>query len=251
MLNRRTFLIAASSMTLFSTLLQAEISLVPEGLDSDEWKWMKEEILNTSGASGTLGTITPPPNDASWKEVKSILDNAPRNQPPIKIAEYFLENIPKKYQMAWPEPNPAKPTYANPLILMFFTATRTKPSGDTTAWCAAFANWCIQRSGLKGTSSASSQSFLNLPDSELVWEKGQSPFPESAEKGDIAILTKRLDRSHGHVAFVDDLNKASNTIDLLGGNQIIKRTGIHIINTMPFSVNSGSGLEFNQIRRIA
>src|SRR5437763_10958974 len=74
-----------------------------------------------------------------------------------------------KYQEAWPQPDPSHPTYANPVIVAFFLATNLKPAGDTTAWCAAFVNWCLQRAGLPTTKSASSQSFVNQDWGQVVW----------------------------------------------------------------------------------
>ena len=79
---------------------------------------------------------------------------------------------------------------------------------SVTAWCAAFVNAAIQKSGGQGTGSNMARSFLN-------W--GQSV--DQPKIGDIAVFS-RGDRNgpYGHVGFFDGYNQ-DGTIRVLGGNQ--------------------------------
>ncbi|MGO8182598.1 CHAP domain-containing protein [Rhizobium leguminosarum] len=195
------------------------------------------EAIN-SDSSLTLGRIVPPPNDASWNHTRKILNRAPRGQPPIEVASYFVEAVPPKYQMAWPEPNPAHPTYANPVILAFFLKTHTVPAGDTTPWCAAFVNWCLWRSGYPQTGKANAISFLNwgMP----VWQLKDGVMPAGARAGDIAVFRSQRSPAHGHVAFFvgisEDLDRR---IDVLGGNHIVRsgKQKLHLIQQKPMRVD--------------
>src|SRR5215472_3935104 len=124
----------------------------------DAWKVALLQVIANKDVL-TLGHIVPPPDDPSWAQAHAILDSAPLKVQPYKVAEYFKTSVPAKFQKAWPEPDLSHPTYANPVVVLFFLATDTRPAGDTTAWCSAFVNWCLQRSGISGTRNAGSQSF--------------------------------------------------------------------------------------------
>lgn len=105
-------------------------------------------------------------------------------------------------------------TRANPLIVAFFLqATDFDPDdirGDQTPWCAAFVNWCLMRSGKRGTRSASSGSFRCVGN--------ETPEPTT---GDIAVFKNvgedEACRGSGHVAF--HVRNAGADIYVLGGNQ--------------------------------
>src|ERR1041385_5015709 len=74
---------------------------------------------------------------------------------------------------------PRKDVY-NPLIVEFFSAPAYRASNDMIAWCAAFVNWCVERSNRTGRRSPASQSFLN-----------QKIFKQvtSARVGDLVVFT--------------------------------------------------------------
>lgn len=82
-----------------------------------------------------------------------------------------------------------------------------------TPWCAAFANWCIERARMDGSRSASSQSFLSRDFRRVTAPKA----------GDLTVFTSYdpadgRPLGGGHVAFfikpADD-----GKIVILGGNQ--------------------------------
>lgn len=234
MITRRAALLSAAVLGLSSKFGYAA--------GQEDWRAALKAAVDNNDPV-TLGHIIPPPDDQSWKDVDNIIKGAPSSGQPIKVAEYLVSSIPQKYQMAWPEPNPAKPTYANPLILRFFLATRDKPAGDTTAWCAAFMNFCLQRTGFPRTQSAGSQSFIGW--GKPVWSKSDGRMPTAAKEGDIVVFRHRSDPAHGHVAFFKKIDaQYANRIDVLGGNQIEK--GIHLIDVKPLRVDSD--LELFQIR---
>jgi uncharacterized protein (TIGR02594 family) len=95
---------------------------------------------------------------------------------------------------------------SNPRVLEYLRTT-TLPAklaaDDETPWCSAFVNWCVTRSGLKGTDSAAARSWL-------TW--GQ-PL-EVPRRGCVAVLSRA---GGGHVGFY--LRTVGSTLHLFGGNQ--------------------------------
>jgi hypothetical protein len=81
------------------------------------------------------------------------------------------------------------------------------------AWCAAFANFCIERHGGKGSRSASSQSFLSQ-----VFKRTKDP-----KRGDLVVFTCYEPGTEesiglGHVTFFKE-KVGDNQIRVVGGNQ--------------------------------
>jgi uncharacterized protein (TIGR02594 family) len=123
-----------------------------------------------------------------------------------------------------------------------------KPAGDTTPWCAAFVNYCLRRSGIKGTDQAGSQSFVWDNWGTEIWKKGDGR-PTSARMGDIVVFRHQSDPSHGHVAFFKEISSTRpNYIGVLGGNQLKKVNGrtVHLIDQV--SMNTKGDLELFSIR---
>jgi len=213
--------------------------------DHEDWRVIRRRAL-ARGASVTLGRLVPPADDASWREVDALIARAPRAVPgappptPFEVASYLVSAVPDKYRQAWPEPDPAHPTYANPLILWFFGATKTLPEGAETAWCAAFVNWCLKRAGVAGTGSAASQSFLTSGWGQTVWRVGDGDLPLAARRGDVAVFQTRYDQGHGHVCFFDRISESrAMSIEVLGGNQLAGhgRARRHLIDTDTFRID--------------
>lgn len=78
---------------------------------------------------------------------------------------------------------------------------------DETAWCAAFANWCLKQAGKPHTGKLNARSFLDY---------GQ--ITKNPVLGDVVVLW-RISRNSvfGHVGFFIKLDE--NGIYILGGNQ--------------------------------
>ena len=75
---------------------------------------------------------------------------------------------------------------------------------DSTAWCAAFVNWCLIQAGKPEANTAWAKDFLN------------SGTPTTTPtRGDIVVF-KRGDG--GHVGFFDSFTTSGNIL-VLGGNQ--------------------------------
>lgn len=217
--------------------------------DSEDWRAVLQKAIE-EGSPLTLGHIIPPPDDQSWVEVDTILENAPTKVPPFQIAEYFINSVPLKYQEAWPEPDLSHPTYANPLILRFFLTTNiNNPAGDTTPWCSAFVNWCLKRAGIPNTADARSLSYLEW--GRPVWLKGDSVLPTNAHRGDVAVFQRKSDPRYGHVGFFKQTSRTEpNQVEILGGNQI-KRRGkdqLHLIDIS--SLRVGADLQLVAIRTV-
>lgn len=81
---------------------------------------------------------------------------------------------------------------------------------DETAWCSAFANWCVEQAGYTGTNSAWA----------LDWRYwGQ---PSANRRGAIAVFKRYVQvdgitETRGHVGFY--LGQIDGQVSLLGGNQ--------------------------------
>src|SRR5437879_4772498 len=112
-ISRRNAICGAISTLIFSKQVWAQ---------AQDWQKALEAAINNKDTV-TLGHILPPPDDKSWKEANDILSGAPVGVTPYRIAEYFKSSVPEKYQRSWPEPNFSHPTYANPVIVLFFVAT--------------------------------------------------------------------------------------------------------------------------------
>jgi uncharacterized protein (TIGR02594 family) len=95
----------------------------------------------------------------------------------------------------------------NPRIVEYLQSTTLDApynANDETAWCSAFVNWCVERSGYEGTDSAWARSWLN-------WGK-----PTSRPVRGCIVVFKRESQS-GHVGFY--VGKTQSRISVLGGNQ--------------------------------
>lgn len=75
---------------------------------------------------------------------------------------------------------------------------------DETAWCSAFVNWCVQRSGNDGTRDPAARSWL------------KHGIESSFRIGAICVLKRGLPWQ-GHVGFGVGIDDAY--VHLLGGNQ--------------------------------
>lgn len=81
-------------------------------------------------------------------------------------------------------------------------------AGDETAWCSAFANWCMEQANIMGTGRANARSWLNWGDSCLA----------RPTYGAVTVLWRGSRKGwQGHVAFY--VGKEGSNLLLLGGNQ--------------------------------
>lgn len=178
------------------------------------------------------------PETEEERIAKTIIDGAIGNKP-YAVAEYFL-SIAKgprpdlaAYTRAWP-------VRWNPVIVEFFRATKTKPSGDTTAWCAAFMNWCLMR--------ASAQSGVPIPLTRSAAAKSFRTWGVLAEKpqiGDVAVFKNVGNPEHGHVGFY--AGETASSVLVLGGNQFEGAPRRHAINVKPIK-KVGSVLVLHSVR---
>lgn len=188
---------------------------------------------------------------------RTILQSAPIQCRPIDVAYYFnrirQKDIPTALRQrldaicaAHSKPGKANPDfystfvydwennqYFNPVVVGFFRGVRLSATeGDNTAWCAAFANWCIARSRATsasavsfdnsllalGTGSASSGSFR-------CWRNDGAAAPA---EGDIVVFALsgtqhvKCGLNSGHVGFlsrIDTLPDGRKVLQVIGGNQ--------------------------------
>ena len=167
MLNRRTF---TASALMSACLAQREACAqgVPRFFPS-----LESLFRPPSSGEETTETGNGPAPGVDICKAFQIAMKAPRDVAPVDVANYFNKNDTKSataildpktgakatryFREEWPTPGPT-----NPLIVDFFATTQLLPSGDQTAWCAAFINFCLFTAGKQGTTSASSQSFKPL-----------------------------------------------------------------------------------------
>jgi uncharacterized protein (TIGR02594 family) len=159
------------------------------------------------------------------EKADALLAASPASQTPLAVMQYFASLTDRNddgeyYNAGWR-------TRWNPVIVRFFSATNYgKPTGDTTAWCAASLNWCLKQSGFQhGTNSAASASFRNAPG------KTNAPQP-----GDIAVFRDRGDADHGHVALF--LKQNADQVQVIGGNQT-DTSGHHAVCAKWIAKNGG------------
>ena len=94
----------------------------------------------------------------------------------------------------------------NPRVVEYLKSTdldAASASKDSTFWCSAFVNWCVEKSGFAGSNSAAARSWLN-------WGKNIA----RPRRGCIAVFRRG---SGGHVAFY--VGSAGGAYRVLGGNQ--------------------------------
>lgn len=101
------------------------------------------------------------------------------------------------------------PGQANNPRIMEYQATTTLPANmrcDETAWCSCLVNFCVTKSGHKGTNRANARSWLE-------WGR---PI-ETPEPGCIAVFMRGDHPAQGHVGFV--VGVVGDDLLILGGNQ--------------------------------
>lgn len=179
------------------------------------------------------------PTSAEIEAAYEVLLGAPFDCKPIEVAEYFVAVGAGAYGADWRIFAREWPVRANPVIFHFFTATQTKPEGDTTAWCAAFLNWCILRARAQDrdtigaspgmysktgkpfdpkffehtTNSASSGSFRCWTETDKPTRGDVVVFRDIGTDGDT-----RACRGTGHVTFFQGMAKPG-FARVVGGNQ--------------------------------
>jgi uncharacterized protein (TIGR02594 family) len=97
----------------------------------------------------------------------------------------------------------------NPHIQRYFASINIKGASDeVTAWCSAFANWCMQQSGIVGSGRGNARSWLHWGNQSLA----------RPTYGAITVLWRLNPKGwQGHVAFY--VGEAGSNLLLLGGNQ--------------------------------
>jgi hypothetical protein len=191
-----------------------------------------------------LGTAEP--TDTEKQTAAEIIAHAPKGVEPYKVAMFFRDIGQGVHGPKWQPYARGWPVRYNPVIIEFFRATKTNPlarenSGDNTAWCAAFVNWCIAR-GLSrdgsisdatlknGTRNASSGSF-RCWESEAAKPTTIGPplvLDGTPRPGDIVVWAQngtvrpcqpgRLQVGSGHVAFYLGSGANGGLLEV-GGNQ--------------------------------
>src|SRR6202022_1898557 len=103
---------------------------------------------------------------------------------PIDVAQYFLAVGAGAYGQSYRSFIREWPIRANPLIFHFFSSTLTKPEGDTTAWCAAFVNWCLLRARATASEEiGKSPGFFSVSGKPFSDENIQNHSTNSASSG--------------------------------------------------------------------
>lgn len=207
MIDRRSIL----RMTIAGVILLSKQSLfAQEHNEEGNYKEIRTPFPTNYRLFGTCPALGPEEDQA-----RTILETAPVGKTLLETARYF-EGLKIKnsedhmYNAQWP-------TRWNPVIVGFYQSAKFPYwEGDTTAWCAAFINWCLRRGGYQSTKSASSGSFRESPAGPGLGTITHNPKP-----GDI-IVFKKINRQEanagrGHVGIY--VAKAAGGYMVLGGNQ--------------------------------
>lgn len=238
MFSRRGFVFgaAAASVTFGNDGFTADI---PFGGTADEALFVgRPVVLGPDYRSRSVPGIgergVSPATPAEEAAAKRILDDAPTSSPHAVMSYFadlpYVNQDGEAYNAGWRD-------RWNPVIVAFFQETSTTPSGDTTAWCAAFLNWCLARANYRGgTGSASSGTFRNA--------RGLTSNPAA---GDIVVFKKTgAQGCSGHVGLV--VRRTSRQIEVLGGNQT-DISGHHSINRKWLDI-SGANLTLHSYHRV-
>lgn len=99
----------------------------------------------------------------------------------------------------------------NPRVLEYLASVQLQKAlaeSDETAWCSAFVNWCVERSGHAGTNSALARSWL-------YWGHAL----ERPRRGAIGVFSREAagHPNGGHVGFY--IEARGERFSLYGGNQ--------------------------------
>jgi uncharacterized protein (TIGR02594 family) len=86
-------------------------------------------------------------------------------------------------------------------------------SRDETAWCAAFVNWCLKETGIRGTDNALASSFITYGQKVLGYRLGAIAVLRHKSKSDATTGSLR----GFHVGFL--IRETSYSWRILGGNQ--------------------------------
>jgi CHAP domain len=220
---------------------------------------MNQEFADQVSVQGTLQPTSDEVTTANKIiEAVSKLEGAR----PIEIVGFLLEVARGKYDPEWRSYTRAWPVDApaNPLILDFFRATKTSPVGDTTAWCAAFVNWCISKAhggrlpagASPPTGSAASASFRTWGKEFLAFDPKSGALSGSFTPalGDLVVFQEILpsgqsDPVHGHVSFFVKMD--TDGVWCAGGNQFEGRPVVHAINSK--RIPKLGKLQLHSIRR--
>jgi uncharacterized protein (TIGR02594 family) len=96
----------------------------------------------------------------------------------------------------------------NPAIVDFLRVVGSGEAGDETAWCSAFANWCMVQAGISGSGKANARSWLQWGNYSL----------HKPVIGCVAVFWREVPTSwKGHVGFY--VGETEGDVLLLGGNQ--------------------------------
>ena len=93
------------------------------------------------------------------------------------------------------------------VLATFLSAGGVEIDPSQTAWCAAFVNATLSKTGLDGTGALNARSFLE-------WGTGV----DTPQLGDVVVLSRGADPAKGHVGFFKGFD-ANGDILILGGNQ--------------------------------
>jgi uncharacterized protein (TIGR02594 family) len=101
---------------------------------------------------------------------------------------------------------------SNPRVVEYLRSTeldRELASDDSTPWCSAFVNWCVERAGLMGTNSAAAKSWLDWGRALKVPRRGCITVLSRTGGAHVGFFMGKSDITYGGVL----------GLSLLGGNQ--------------------------------
>ena len=163
----------------------------------------KEEEDNKKAKNSTITTDKDGKHHITMKSFKKPFDKLPDNAPSwLKVANGEMGTR----EIVGPKHNPEVLKY-NHSVKDLSKADKNK---DETYWCSNFVNYVVTKSGIKGTDSASSQSWKNTSN----WDGQKLDKPAY---GAIAVI--RHANGFGHVGFVAGVDEKTGDLLWLGGNQ--------------------------------
>lgn len=207
MISRRNLVVGAAASSLLISTPVTRV-LADEGDESSPFDQLIYPPFGAIDAPSKFGYS--PPTRGERQRADDIIKATPSGPTPLAVARSFVD----RFYVADPNAISQWPAPAswNPLVVSFFSSTSLKVNSDMVSWCAAFANWCLERAGRVGSRSAASQSFLSK-----AFKRTEIP-----NIGDLAVftcydVTSGKSIGLGHVAFVS-ASPGPTSVKLLGGN---------------------------------
>ncbi len=159
-------------------------------------------IVNDARIKHRLDDITP----AEMAAIQAQASASPLVKLPRETPSWLDWALGELGQAEACEPAAGSRDMSNPRILEYLKAGGAPNASESTAWCAAFASWVLQRGQVPNAPAQVSSQFFGGPHCTFatrIWTEGMPWNPTQIQAGDIVTLDEKRDgKGIHHVGFV-------------------------------------------------